>query len=147
MISKDEFFKSVSVDRNDRFGLLFFILNTLYCVKDSAYFYCYCYQEKSFWSETCQICVIDNKLPKFEKEAEKIRYNIPELRNYFDRVQMETIRCFYDNPFSCEAFLSREYAFSGRNWSEGTFWNVLLSESIKYDDKRKDFYWSFHNEN
>ena len=29
VISKDEFFKSVSVDRNDRFGLLFFILNSL----------------------------------------------------------------------------------------------------------------------
>ena len=111
MISKDEFFKSVSVDRNDRFGLLFFILNTLYCVKDSAYFSCYCYQEKSFWSGTCQICVIDNKFPKFEEEVEKIRYNIPELRNYFDRVQMETIRCFYDNPFLVKRFCPENMLF------------------------------------
>lgn len=75
----------------------------------------------------CQICVLSNNFYGFEKEAEKIRYNIPELRKYFDRVQKETIRRSYDHPFACEAFLNREHNFCGRDFSEGTWWSVSLS--------------------
>ena len=48
VISKNDFFKAISASRYDRYGMVFFILNTLYCVSDSAYFHCYCHEKKSF---------------------------------------------------------------------------------------------------
>ena len=48
VISKNDFFKAISASRYDRYGMVFFILNTLYGISDSAYFYCYCHEKKSF---------------------------------------------------------------------------------------------------
>ena len=85
-------------------------------------------QKKYFWKKIyCQICVLSNNFYGFEKEAKKIRYNIPELRKYFDRFKKETIRRYYDHPFACEVFLNREHNFCGRDFSEGTRWSVSLS--------------------
>ena len=42
-----------------------------------------------------------------------------ELRKYFDRVQKEVIRCYYDEPFACDALLNSEYSFCRRDFREG----------------------------
>ena len=101
-----------------------------------------------YWfSSLCQICILDNKFPDFEKEVEKIQYNMVELRPYLDKVQNEVIKCYYDDPFSTEAFLIREYCFCSKNYREGTWWHVSLSESIRYVDKMgDDVYGPFHDE-
>ena len=44
-----------------------------------------------------------------------------ELRKYFDRVQKEVIRCYYDEPFACDALLNSEYSFCRRGFREGTW--------------------------
>ena len=49
VITKGEFFKQVTVDRYDRFALVFFfILNTLHQLENSDRWYCYCSEKKSF---------------------------------------------------------------------------------------------------
>ena len=69
-LQKGNFFKEVTVDKHDRFALVFFILNTLHQLQDSDRWYCYCSEIKSFWTKIiskgvpcwlpsrCQICVI-----------------------------------------------------------------------------------------
>lgn len=70
-----------------------------------------------------------------------------ELRTYFDKVQKEVIKCYYNDPFSTEAFLSREYCFCGQNYREGTWQHVSLSKPIGYDDKMgDDLYRPFYDE-
>ena len=61
-----------------------------------------------------------------------------ELRKYFDRVQKEVIRCYYDEPFACDALLNSEYSFCRRDFREGTWWHVPLSDSVRYNDKMGD---------
>lgn len=62
---------------------------------------------------------MSNKFFGFEKKVEAIRYNMVELRKYFDRVQKEVIRCYYDEPFACDALLNSEYSFCRRDFREG----------------------------
>ena len=41
-ITKDEFFKSITTDKKDRFAVVFFILNTLNFIENSVDYYCCC---------------------------------------------------------------------------------------------------------
>ena len=129
MITKRELFKEITVDKDNRFALVFFILNTLHQLQDSDRWYCYCSEKKYFWTKIiskgvpcwlpshCQICVI------------------PEtLHRYYEQLQKELIKCFYDSPRSTESFLGGEHYFGGRYWNTGKYWRVSLSESIRYSD-------------
>ena len=43
-ITKDKFFKGITVDKKDRFAIVFFILNTLNFIENGDGYYCY-YEE------------------------------------------------------------------------------------------------------
>ena len=51
VVSKSDFFKEISLSIFDRYGMLFFILNTLYTARSSDQYYCYCHKKKSFWKK------------------------------------------------------------------------------------------------
>ena len=51
VVSKSNFFKEISLSIFDRYGMLFFILNTLYTARSSDQYYCYCHKKKSFWKK------------------------------------------------------------------------------------------------
>ena len=81
-----------------------------------------------------QICVIPEKFDKFESFVNKHRFNMMELRRYYDKLQKELIKCFYDSPKSTECFLVEGHYFGSRDWQTGHCWSVFLSESIQYLD-------------
>ena len=146
VITKGEFFKEVTVDKHDRFALVFFILNTLHQLQDSDRWYCYCSEIKSFWTKIiskgvpcwlpsrCQICVIPETFDDFETFVDNHRFNILELNRHYEQLQKELIKCFYDSPRSTESFLGGEHYFGGRDWNTGKYWRVSLSENIRYSD-------------
>ena len=70
----------------------------------------------------------------FYSNIDKIRFNSVELRRYFDKLQTELIKCFYDLPRDTDCFLGGEHYFGGRDWNSGTYWRVSLSEIIRYSD-------------
>ena len=147
IVGKEEFFKHVVVDKHSRFDLLFFILNTLYQIRNHGYHYCYCGDVKSFRTKiicngvpywlpsSCQICFISDYFWEFKNDVDKIRFNFVELRKYYCRLRKELIKCFYNDPFACKCFLGREKYSSGRDYREGTYSMVSLSENICYNDK------------
>ena len=165
MINKGEFFKEIIVDINDRFALVFFILNTLHQIENSDHWYCYCSEKRFFWNKIiskgkcywlpsrCQICVIPEIFDEFDSYVDKHRFNMTELRRYYNKLQKELIKCFYDSPMSTKCFLGGEHYLGGRDWQTGEYWRVSLSESIRYSDdiflaklrdkEKKELYGSF----
>ena len=143
---KEELFKHVVVDKHSRFDMLFFILNTHYQIPNHGYHCCYCGDVKSFWTKIisngvpywlpskCQICFISDIFLEFEEDVDKIRFNVVELRKYYYNLRKELIKCFYVDPFACECFLGGEHYFYGRDYWEGKYWMVSLSENIHYND-------------
>ena len=115
-------------------------------LQDSDRWYCYCSEKKSFWTKTiskgvpcwlpsrCQICVIPETFDDFETFVDNHRFNIPELRRYYEQLQKELIKCFYDSPRSTESFLGGEHYLGGRDWNIGKYWRVSLSENIRHSD-------------
>ena len=146
VITKGQFFKQVTVDKYDRFALVFFILNTLHQLENSDRWYCYCSEKKSFWTKIiskgiscwllshCQICVIPEIFNDFESFVDNNIFNMMQLRRYYVQLQKELIKCFNDSPRSTESFLGGEHYFGGRDWNTGKYWSVSLSESICYSD-------------
>ena len=106
----------------------------------------YCSEKKSFWTKIiskgipcwlpsrCQICVIPEKFDKLESFVNKHRFNMTELRRYYDKLQKELIKSFYDLPRSTECFLVEGHYFGSRDCQTGHCWSVFLSESIWYSD-------------
>ena len=104
------------------------------------------FRKKSFWKKIiskgvprwlpsrCQICIVPEKFVDFESFIDNNRFNIQVLRRYYDQLQKELIKCFYDSPRSIESFLGGEHYFGGRDWYTGEYWCVSLSESIRYSD-------------
>ena len=146
VITKREFFKKITIDIYDRFTLVFFILNTLHQLQDFDRWYCYCEEKKSFWNKIkskgvchwlpsrCQICIIPEIFDDFELFVDDHRFNVPVLRRYYDKLQKELIKCFYDSPTSTKSFLGGEHCFGGKDWTTGSYWRVSISESICYSD-------------
>ena len=82
IIKQDGFLKIISVDRHDRFGLIFFILNCFFQIKFNGYYYCYCDDYRS--AAYCQICTINiNYGFEFEKKIDEIRFDIVKLRKCY----------------------------------------------------------------
>ena len=143
----------------------FFTLNTLHQLEKSDHWYCYCSEKKSFWKKIiskgvprwltrrCQICVIPERFVDFESSFENNRFNIQVLRRYYDQLQKEFIKCFYDSPRSTESFLGGKHYFGGRDWHTGEYFRVSLSENIRYldgiflrrlkDQQKKELYGNF----
>ena len=144
MISREYFFKEITINIYNRLDLIFFILNTLHHIKNSGYWYCYC-TETSFlkkkWFQNakcclpsrCQLCVILEIFDGFVSFIDRNRFNSPELRKYYKKLKKELIKCFNDLPSSTKCFLKNEFVFGGRDWHSGKYWRVPLSESIRYD--------------
>ena len=78
VITKGGFFKELTVEKHDRFTLVFSILNTLHQLQDSDRWCCYCSEKKSFWTKIiskgvpcwlpscCQIRIIPETFGDFE---------------------------------------------------------------------------------
>ena len=139
-ITKDEFFKSITTDKKDRFAVVFFILNTLNFIENSGDYYCYCEkipQEnclKRLKSNFCQICKIPSIFYDFESFVNKNRFNMDKLCKYYDRLFKELVKLFYQRPNAADCFLGSEYYYGGSDWYSGEYWRVSLTESIHYSD-------------
>lgn len=133
-IKQDGFLKIISADRHYRLGWFFFISNCFYQIKFNGYYYCYCDDYRS--APYCQICTINiNYGFEFEKKIDEIRFDIVKLRKCYYKLRDQLIKCFYEDPFACDCFCTGgEYTFTGRDYSEGTFWMTFLTEKIEYDD-------------
>lgn len=123
VITQTQFVKEINVDTYDRFAFVFFILNTLHNLENSNGWYCYCSENKAFWNKIkskgvcpwfpspCQICIIPEKFYGFDSFQDKIRFNMKELRRYYDRLQKQLIKCYFDSPRSTENFLGENTIF------------------------------------
>ena len=145
-ITKDEFFQSITVDKKDRFAIVFFILNTLNFIENSdRYYYYYCEEmiqkncdikSRLRWkSDHCQICKIPSIFNDFESFVDKNRFNIEELCKYYDRIFNELVKLFYHYPKATDCFLGvGRYYYGIRDWNSGEYWRVSLLERIRSFD-------------
>ena len=132
--------KCITVDKKDRFAVVFFILNTLNFNEKSGDYYCYCEeipQEnclKRIKSNFCQIYKIPSIFYDFELFVDKNRFNMDRLCKYYDRLFKELLKLFYQRPNAADVFLGTEYYYGGCDWYSGEYWRVSLTENIHYSD-------------
>ena len=141
-MNENEFYEGITVKKDDRYALIFFILNTLNFIQGGDY-YCYCEKiikkendiaSRPRWrSGPCQICRIPC-IFDFEQDIDKNRFNMMVLCRYYDQLYSELVKLFDQCPKAAECFLGGEYVYGGRGWNSGEYWHVPLSQSIWYAD-------------
>ena len=115
-----------------RYEIVYFILNTLHHIVNSSFWYCYCEHLKN--GNKCKMCSISMIFSNFEKDIERIMFDVNLLFNYYTKLCHELLELFNQKKDCIKSF-QREYGFGVRDWYTGEYWCVPLSESIQYEER------------
>ena len=139
-ITREEFIEKITVNKNDTYALVLFILNMLNLIANSS-MSCYCqktvYEKtatkiKPFWkSGHCQLCKMMIEFADFEQFVGKNWFNLSVLGDYYDQIFKNLFQIYEDFPSATECFLGGEYDYNGINLFTGECYSVPLSESVR----------------
>ena len=101
----------------------------MHFIQNDGGYYCYCQD-----NEKCKIFTIPIIFSGFEKGVENNIIYYKCLFWYYSKLCKELIQLFNDKKEYIECFQG-EYKFGGRDWHTGEYRSLLLSESIRYNEK------------
>ena len=140
-MTKKQFEDLITVNRNDRYEVIYFISNTLNFILNGSSWYCYGEKIKiekdgvvstpRLHSGHCQSC---RNLNCFLIWNETSTFNMTVLNKYYDQLFKELVKLFEEHSEAVYCFHGGEYVYGGHDWLSGKYWRVTVSQSIRYAD-------------
>lgn len=128
------------MNREDRYALVFFILNTLNFIQGGGYC-CYCdnmvkeengIKSRPRWkSGNYQICIIPYIFDDFENLVDRNCFYVSALCKYYEQLFNELVNLFDQCPQTNDCFLEREYVCGGCDWDSGEMSEHLMVFSFR----------------